>query len=83
MAYGKIVSINYDTPEQAATVAARINATEQRGTVRAYSNGRTLEITPSNPLLSDLLAVFSRIARKIAELFSRSEDNSSKAAVNA
>lgn len=64
MAYGKIAAINYETPEQAATMAAQINATEQENSIRAYNNGRTLEIIPSNPLVADLLA-FSQISQKV------------------
>lgn len=86
MAYGKIAAINYETPEQAATMAAQINATEQENSIRAYNNGRTLEIIPSNPLVADLLAFFANIAKSIVGIAKTSADSArdnSKGSVSA
>jgi len=76
MAYGKIVTINYETSEQAASMAAKINAAEQSGEVRAFSNGQTLEIVPSNPVFADLFTFFSKINAAVSALFKKFEGNS-------
>ncbi|WP_041635126.1 hypothetical protein [Marinobacter sp. BSs20148] len=79
MAIAKIVTINYETSEQATTMAAKINASEDSGMIRAISNGRSLEIVPSNPVFADLCGLFSKITAGIGFLFNRYEGNSKKA----
>lgn len=82
----KLVTISYKSADEAAAMAAKINAADQDGEVRVVSNGNALEIATANPLATDLLALFSWISRSIGQLFKSSEDTNSactKDAVNA
>ncbi|MEX0603530.1 MAG: hypothetical protein WD623_07695 [Marinobacter sp.] len=83
MANDKIVTINYQSADEAAAMAAKINASDQDGEVRVVNHGNSLVIAPANPMVADLLAFFSWAGRNIAELFRKSEVTSSKGAVNA
>lgn len=71
MANRKFISIDYDTPEQAAAMAAQINANDARESVRAYSNGRTLEVAPCNDSVADLINLFSMISKGINSVVKR------------
>jgi hypothetical protein len=86
MANEKIVTISYNSADEAAAMAAKINAADQHSEVRVVSNGNALEVATANPLAADLLALFSWVSRSIAQLFRSSEDTSSSSsngAVNA
>lgn len=78
MTYGRIASIQYQTPEQAATMAAQINSSEQGNTIRAFSNGRVVEILPSNPALVDLFAFFFKVSKNVALFISKFADSAEK-----
>lgn len=71
MAYDKFVTINYETPEQAAAMAAKLNANDAGESVRAFANGRTLEVVPRNESITDLFMLFSKIGKAVASLFKR------------
>ncbi|OEY66001.1 hypothetical protein [Marinobacter sp. X15-166B] len=73
MTYGRLFSIDYETPEKAASMAARINASDSTGQIIAYNNGRTLKLVPASALLTDLIAWFSRAASGIARWFAKPE----------
>ncbi|EDM47954.1 hypothetical protein [Marinobacter algicola] len=82
----KIVTISYKSADEAAAMAAKINAADRDGEVRVVSNGNALEVATANPLAADLLALFSWVSRSIAQLFRSSDDTSngsSKGAVSA
>lgn len=82
MTYDKFVTIEYETPELAATMAARINANDPGGNIRAISKGRTLEVVPANVAVADIFTFFSRIGESVASLF-RKSDTAGKATASA
>ncbi len=63
----KFVSIEYDSTEQALTVAAKLNAVQSGGAVRVLTKGRTLEVVPANVFLADIFTLFSKIRAGIVE----------------
>jgi hypothetical protein len=71
MPYKSFVRIDYDSPEQAATMAARLNGIEPGNAVRARSNGRTVEIAPCNPSVAAIFSSFSRMAGGISRFFDK------------
>lgn len=82
----KIVTISYKSADEAAAMAAKINAANQNGEVSVVSNGNALEVATANPLAADLVALFSWVSQSIGKLFTSSEDSNSacsKGAVNA
>jgi len=83
MANEKIVTIEYQSADEAAAMAAKINASDHNGEMRVTSNGYSLEIAPANPLVSDLLNFFSWAGRNITNLFRKSRETINKGSVNA
>ena len=70
----KFVSIEYATTEEAAAVAARLNATGRGDSVRVRTEGRIVEVVPANALLGDLFSLFSQVSAGIAGFFRHSPD---------
>ena len=70
----KFVSIEYATTEEAAEVAARLNATGRGDSVRVRTEGRIVEVVPANALLGDLFNLFSHVSAGIAGFFGHSPD---------
>lgn len=70
----KLVSIEYATTEEAAAVAAQLNAYGRRGAVRVHSEGGTLEVYSANASIKDLFSLCVKVSTGIADLFRRSSD---------
>jgi hypothetical protein len=70
----KLVSIEYATIEEAAEVAAQLNAIGRRGAVRVRSEGRTLEVYSANASIKDLFGLCVKVRAGIVDFFKRSPD---------
>jgi len=72
MASNKLFIIEYDTPEQAAALVARINTNRFGGPVRAFRKGQTVEVASCNSALGSLFTFFSRVGESVVALFTKS-----------
>lgn len=68
----KFVSIEYATKEEAAAVAAQLNATGSGGSVRARTEGRKLEVVSATASVADIYSLLVKVGSKIVEFFKRS-----------
>lgn len=69
MANGKFFTLQYETAEDAAAMAARINTSGFGGPVRAISNGTKLEVATCNLAVADLSDVFAKFGERLMALF--------------
>ncbi len=61
----KLVSIEYTTTEEAAAVAAQLNAACRGGSVRVRTEGRTLEVLSANASVADVFGMFVKFGMRI------------------
>lgn len=65
----KLVSIEYETTEEASAVAAQLNAYGHRGAVRVRSEARTLEVYSANASIKDLFSLCVKVSTGIVDFF--------------
>jgi hypothetical protein len=70
----KLVSIEYGTIEEAAEVAAQLNAYGSKGAVRVHSEDRTLEIYSANASIKDLFGLCAKVRAGVVDFFKRSPE---------
>lgn len=70
----KLVSIEYATTEEAAAVAAKLNAYGLIGAVRVHSERGTLEIYSANASIKDLFSLCVKVSTGVVNFFKRSSD---------
>jgi hypothetical protein len=70
----KFVSIEYATTEEAAAVAAQLNATGRGGSVRVRTEGRILQVLSADASIADVYSILVKVGTRIVDLFRRSPD---------
>ena len=65
----KLVSIEYATTEEAAAVAAQLNAYGRRGAVWVRSEGGILDVYSANASIKDLFSLCAKASTGIVDFF--------------